>query len=157
MILSILLNLQNKSFMCLKVWLLQVLKSTFFLNLNPLEKIIILIRKIKYVNSSQPGDLMLSKHWQTSLIKSLNITNVYNNVWKLWTMLLDLFVENSSAGFTLKWLPPTLLCDKVIKLFQRMHQDSIGRDVGWCNVRRLLSSRFYYQYVLFAMLSSEKD
>ena len=29
----------------LKVWLLQVLKSTFFLNLNPLEKIIILIRK----------------------------------------------------------------------------------------------------------------
>ena len=115
---------------CLKVWLLQVLKSTFFLNFNPLEKIIILIRKIKYVNLSKPGDLMLSKHWQTSLIKSLNINNVYNYVWKLWTMLLDLFVENSSAGFTLKWLPPTLLCDKVIKLFQRMHQDSIGRDVG---------------------------
>ena len=115
---------------CLKVWLLQVLKSTFFLNLNPLEKIIILIRKIKYVNLSQPGDLMLSRHWQTSHIKSMNINNVYNNVWKLWTMLLDLFVENSSAGFTLKWLPPTLLCDKVIKLFQRMHQDSIGRDVG---------------------------
>ena len=72
--------------MCLKVGLLQVLKSTFFLNLNPLEKIIILIRKIKYVNSSQPGDLMLSKHWQTSLIK---INQKYMNVWKLETMLPD--------------------------------------------------------------------
>lgn len=54
----------------------------------------------------------------------------YYNLWKIGTMLPDLFVENSSAGFTLKWLPPTLLCDKVIKLFQRMHQDSVEVDVG---------------------------
>ena len=86
MILWILLNLQNKSFMGLKVWLLQVLKSTFFLNLNPLENIIILIRKIKYVNLSQPGDLMFSKHWQTFLIKSMNINKVSNNVWKLYNV-----------------------------------------------------------------------
>ena len=115
-------NLQNKSFMCLKVWLLQVLKSTFFLNLNPLEKIIILIRKIKYVNLSQPGDLMFSKHWQTSLIKSLNINMLENFEECHLIYLLRIGVEDLLWN---DWLPPTLLCDKVIKLFQRMHQDSI--------------------------------